>query len=54
MVYTVQLEFWDGDDNNVVRTEKEVAEILREIIDYNSCCASQNVKILKVSNDFSE
>lgn len=53
MIYTIQLDFWAGDmDDSIIRTEEEITQMLTEIIDYESCCASQNVKIIKVKEDW--
>ena len=46
MTYTVQLDFWIDEDN--IRTNESVAEVLEEIFDYSACCAS-NVKVIEVN-----
>ena len=47
MTYTVQLDFWIEEDG--VRTDEEVVEVVKEIFDYCSCYAT-NVRVLEVNN----
>lgn len=47
MKYTVQLDFFIDED--VVRTDEEVEEVLNEIFDYASCYAS-NIRVVKVND----
>lgn len=47
MTYTVQLDFFIDDD--VVRTDAETEELVREIFDYCSCDA-YNVRVLDVND----
>ena len=47
MNYTVQLEFWIDEDG--VRTDEEIEEILKEIFDYSGCSAS-NVTVIDVTD----
>lgn len=47
MTYTVQLDFWIEEDG--VRTDEEVAELVKEVFDYSSCFAS-NVKVIEVND----
>lgn len=47
MTYTVSLDFWIEEDG--VRTDEEVVEIVKEIFDYSSCFAS-NVKVIEVND----
>ena len=47
MTYTVQLDFWIEEDG--VRTDEEVVEVVKEIFDYSSCYAS-NVRVLEVND----
>lgn len=39
-------------DDSIVRTEEEITEIIHEVIDYGSCCASGNIKVIKVKEDW--
>lgn len=47
MIYTVKLDFWIEEDG--IRTDGEVVELVKEIFDYSSCYAS-NVKVLEVND----
>lgn len=47
MTYTVQLDFWIEEDG--IRTDEEVVEIVEEIFDYSSCFAS-NVKVIEAND----
>lgn len=47
MEYTVQLDFFIDEDK--VRTEEEIKNVLEEIFDYCSCTAS-NVKVISKNN----
>lgn len=47
MTYTVKLDFFIDED--VVRTDKEVEEVLKEIFDYCNCYAS-NIKVIEVND----
>lgn len=47
MKYTVQLDFLIDEDG--VRTDEEVVEVVKEIFDYSGCYAS-NVKVLEVND----
>lgn len=47
MTYTVQLDFFIDED--VVRTDKEVENVLDEIFEYASCYAS-NIKVIDVND----
>ena len=49
MKYTVQLDFFIDED--AVRTDEEVKEVVEEIFDYGNCSAS-NIKVIDV-NDWS-
>lgn len=46
MTYTVQLDFFIDED--VIRTDEEVENVLDEIFDYASCYAS-NIKVINVN-----
>lgn len=48
MKYTVQLDFYIEED--VIRTEKSLEDVIKETIDYGGCAAS-NVKLINVSDD---
>ena len=45
--YTVQLDFFIDED--VVRTDEEVKEVLEEIFDYSNCGAS-DIKVISVND----
>lgn len=47
MTYTVKLDFFIDED--VVRTDKEVEEVLKEIFDYCNCSAS-DIKVLDIND----
>lgn len=47
MTYTVQLEFWIDEDG--VRTDEEVIEVVKDIFDYSGCDAS-NVRVIEVND----
>lgn len=47
MKYTVQLDFFIDED--VVRTDEEVKEVLEEIFDYSNCSAS-DIKVISVND----
>ena len=47
MTYTVQLDFWIDEDG--IRTDEEVTEILKEIFDYSGCIVS-NVRVFEVND----
>lgn len=47
MTYTVALDFWIEEDG--VRTDEEVVDLVKEIFDYCNCYAS-NVKVLEVND----
>ena len=47
MTYTVQLDFWIDEDG--VRTDEQVEEVLKEIFDYSGCSAS-NVRVIDVND----
>ena len=47
MRYTVQLDFWIDEDG--IRTNEEVVELVKEVFDYSSCYAS-NVKVIEVND----
>lgn len=47
MTYTVMMDFFIDEDK--VRTDKEVEEIVKLIFDYASCWAS-NVKVIEVND----
>ena len=47
MKYTVQLEFWINEDG--VRTDAEVIEVVKDIFDYSDCSAS-NVRVIEVND----
>lgn len=51
MTYTVQLEFYIDEDG--VRTNEQVKEVLEEIFDYCSCSAS-NIKVIEVNDQIEE
>lgn len=47
MTYTVQLEFWIDEDG--VRTDAEVVEVVKDIFDYSDCSAS-NIRVIEVND----
>lgn len=47
MEYTVQLDFWIDED--VVRSNTEIIEVVKEIFDYSDCTAS-NVQVIAVND----
>lgn len=47
MTYTVQLDFFIDED--VIRTDAQVAELLEEMFDYCACSAS-NILVLEVND----
>lgn len=47
MNYTVQLDFFIDED--AVRTDEEVKEVMREIFDCSNCSAS-NIKVIDVND----
>lgn len=47
MTYTVQLDFWIDEDT--VRTDEEVEEVLEAIFDWANCDAS-NIRVLDVND----
>lgn len=47
MTYTVQLDFWIDEDG--IRTDEEVIEVVTDIFDYSGCDAS-NVRVIEVND----
>ena len=47
MNYTVQLDFFIDED--AIRTDEEVKEVVEEIFDYSNCNAS-NIKVIDVND----
>ena len=47
MNYTVQLDFFIDED--AIRTDEEVKEVVEEIFDYSNCSAS-NIKVIDVND----
>jgi hypothetical protein len=47
MTYTVQLDFFIDED--VIRTDKQVKEVLEEMFDYCACSAS-NIRVLDIND----
>ena len=47
MTYTVMLDFTIDEDG--VRTDNEVVEVVKEIFDYSNCSTS-NVKVIEVND----
>ena len=47
MTYTVQLDFFIDEDG--IRTDEEVQEVVKEIFDYSNCCAS-NIRVIEVND----
>ena len=47
MEYTVQLDFFIDEDK--VRTEEEIKDVLAEIFDYCSCTAS-NIQVININD----
>ena len=48
MKYTVQLDF-SIDEEDAVRTDEEVKDVVEEIFDYSNCSAS-NIKVIDVND----
>ena len=48
MKYTVQLDL-SIDEEDAVRTDEEVKEVVGEIFDYSNCSAS-NIKVIDVND----
>ena len=48
MNYTVQLDF-SIDEEDAIRTDEEVKEVVEEIFDYSNCNAS-NIKVIDVND----
>ena len=47
MNYTVQLDFFIDED--AIRTEEEVKEVVEEILDYSNCNAT-NIRVISVND----
>lgn len=47
MTYTVQLDFWIDEDT--IRTDEDVEEVLDEIFEWCHCSAS-NIRVLDVND----
>ena len=47
MKYTVQLDFFIDED--AVRTDEEVKEVVEEIFDYSNCSA-MNIRVISVND----
>lgn len=47
MTYTVQLDFFIDDDE--IRTDEEVKDVVKEIFDYSNCYAS-DIKVIDVND----
>lgn len=47
MTYTIQLDFWIEEEG--VRNDEEVVEVVKEIFDFCNCSAS-NVRVLEVND----
>lgn len=47
MIYTVQLDFWIDED--AIREDEEVIEVVKEIFDYSNCSAS-NIRVVEVND----
>ena len=47
MTYVVQLEFWI--DEYKIRTDEEIAEVVKDIFDYSNCSAS-NIKVIEIDD----
>lgn len=47
MTYTVQLDFFIDEDG--IRTDEEIVEVVKEIFDYSNCDAS-NVRVIEVND----
>ena len=47
MKYTVQLDFFIDED--AIRTDEEVKEVVEEIFDYNNCSAT-NIRVISVND----
>lgn len=47
MTYTVQLDFWIDED--AVRVDEEVVEVVKEIFDYSGCSAS-NIRVIEAND----
>ena len=48
MNYTVQLDF-SIDEEDTVRTDEEVKEVVEEIFDYSNCSAT-NIRVIDVND----
>ena len=48
MKYTVQLDF-SIDEEDAVRTDEEVKDVVEEIFDYSNCSTS-NIKVIDVND----
>ena len=48
MKYTVQLDF-SIDEEDAVRTDEEVKEVVEEIFDYSNCSAT-NIRVIPVND----
>ena len=47
MTYTVQLDFFIDED--AIRTDEEVIDVVKEIFDYSNCYAS-NIKVIDIND----
>ena len=47
MTYTVQLDFWIDED--AIRSDAEVVEVINDIFDYSGCDVS-NVRVIEVND----
>lgn len=47
MTYTVQLDFFIDDDE--IRTDEEVKDVVKEIFDYSNCYVS-DIKVIDVND----
>lgn len=47
MTYTVQLDFWIDDE--VIRTDEEVHDLVEEIFDFCNCTTS-NIRVIEVND----
>ena len=48
MKYTVQLDFFI-DEEDAIRTDEEVKEVVEEIFDYSNCSAS-HIRVVSVND----